>query len=89
MLEASCPPDQHLPILRRLEGRRAWGRWMGVGVGAPAKGPLSHHRSKAPQRLKGPQYWILTVGEGDTRAGRPGPIVNLPGPALPEPPGGQ
>lgn len=35
---------------------------------------------EAPQWLEGPQYWILTVGEGDARAGHFGaPVVNLQG----------
>ena len=52
----------------------------GVGVGGTCYQGAPVTPDKAPQWLEGPQYWILTVGEGDTRAGHFGaPIVNLQG----------
>ena len=62
-------------------GQRAAGKQLdGVGVGGTCYQGAPVTPDKAPQRLEGPQYWILTVGEGDTRAGHFGaPIVDLQG----------
>lgn len=62
-------------------GQRASGKQPDrVGVGGTCYQGAPVTPDKAPQWLKGPQYWILTVGEGDTRVGHfRAPIVNLQG----------